>query len=155
MVKFMNNKKLYDLREYNDLYQKEIAEIIGVSQQTYSIWENGSKIIPLKHLNKLCNYYDASMDYVLGLSENNNTNNLKKIKVLNKKNVGNRVREIRDENNLTLRDLAEELKTTSSTVSAYETGKTLILTAFAYQICFKNNISLDWLCGRSEVKELK
>lgn len=151
----MNNKKLYDLRDYNDLYQKDIAKIIGVSQQTYSIWESGSKIIPLKHLNKLCNYYNASMDYAIGLSESNNIHNIKKIQILNKKEIGKRIREIRDHNNATLRDLAEDLKTTSSTISAYETGKTLILTAFAFQICLENNISLDWLCGRTEVKYLK
>ena len=56
---------------------------------------------------------------------------------------------IREENSLTLRTLADELSTTSSTISAYETGKTLILTAFAYQICKKYKVSLDYLVGRT------
>lgn len=144
----MLRKRLIDLREKNNLYQKDIAEILGIRQQTYSLWENGTKIIPLKHLNNLCNYYNVSMDYILGLSSYNSSNTIKKKKELDKKIIGKRIRLIRDKNSLTLRDLAEVLNTTSSTISAYETGKNLILTAFAYEICKRYNISMDWLCHR-------
>ncbi len=144
----MLRKRLIDLRENNNLYQKDIAEILGIRQQTYSLWENGTKIIPLKHLNNLCNYYNVSMDYILGLSSYNSSNTIKKKKELDKKIIGKRIRLIRDKNSLTLRDLAEVLNTTSSTISAYETGKNLILTAFAYEICKRYNISMDWLCHR-------
>lgn len=144
----MNEKRLFDLREYADLSQKDIANKLGVTQQTYSLWEKGTKIIPLKHLNNLCNYYKTSMDYVLGLSNERTNSDIKEIKELNKKLIGSRIKEIRERNKLTLRDLASELNTTSSTISAYETGKTLVLTAFAYQICTKYDVSLDWLCGK-------
>ncbi len=144
----MNEKRLFDLREYADLSQKDLANKLGVTQQTYSLWEKGTKIIPLKHLNNLCNYYKTSMDYVLGLSNERTNSDIKEIKELNKKLIGSRIKEIRERNKLTLRDLASELNTTSSTISAYETGKTLVLTAFAYQICTKYDVSLDWLCGK-------
>ena len=110
----------------------------------------GTKIIPLKHLNNLCNYYKTSMDYVLGLSNERTNSNIKEIKELNKKEIGSRIKELRENKKLTLRDLASELNTTSSTISAYETGKTLVLTAFAYQICIKYDVSLDWLCGKTK-----
>ncbi len=148
----MNFERLFLLREKNNLGQKEIAKVICVSQQTYSTWEVGTKIIPLKHLNKICNYYHVSLDYVLGLSSRNN--NYKNIENLNRVEIGKRIKIIRQDNKLTLRSLAKELNTTSSTISAYETGKTLILTAFAYQIAKKYKISLDWLVGRCEVKTL-
>nr|MBP3258597.1 helix-turn-helix transcriptional regulator [Bacilli bacterium] len=144
----MNEKRLFDLREYADLSQKDLANKLGVTQQTYSLWEKGTKIIPLKHLNNLCNYYKTSMDYVLGLSNERTNSDIREIKELNKKLIGSRIKEIRESNKLTLRDLASELNTTSSTISAYETGKTLVLTAFAYQICTKYDVSLDWLCGK-------
>ena len=144
----MNEKRLFDLREYADLSQKDLANKLGITQQTYSLWEKGTKIIPLKHLNNLCNYYKTSMDYVLGLSNERTNSDIKEIKELNKKLIGSRIKEIRERNKLTLRDLASELNTTSSTISAYETGKTLVLTAFAYQICTKYDVSLDWLCGK-------
>lgn len=144
----MNEKRLFDLREYKDLSQIKLADYLGITQQTYSLWEKGTKIIPLKHLNNLSNFYEISMDYIVGLTDEKNNSGIIKLTELNKNEIGSRIKRIREDNNLTLRDLAKELNTTSSTISAYETGKTLILTAFAYQICIKYNVSLDWLCGK-------
>ncbi len=142
------NNRLYNLREDNDLYQKDIAKVVGIKARTYSSWETGNKIIPLKHLNTLCNYYDVSMDYVLVLYNTKGNSKIRKIKTLNKIEIGKRIKMIREKYNLTVRDLANKLNTTPSTISAYENGKTLILTAFAYQICKEYNVSLDWLCCR-------
>ena len=142
----MNLKRLFDLREYNDLYQKDVAKILGVSQQSYSQWEKGVKIIPLKHLNTLCNYYKVSMDYMLDLSNDKYYDC--SIKTLDKKIIGSNIKSIREMNKLTVRDLADKLNTTPSTISSYENGKTLILTAFAYQICKEYNTSFDALIGR-------
>lgn len=144
----MNEKRLFDLREYKDLSQIKLADYLGITQQTYSLWEKGTKIIPLKHLNNLSNFYEISMDYIVGLTDEKNNSGIIKLTELNKNEIGSRIKKIREDNNLTLRDLAKELNTTSSTISTYETGKTLILTAFAYQICIKYNVSLDWLCGK-------
>lgn len=144
----MNEKRLFYLREYKDLSQIKLADYLGITQQTYSLWEKGTKIIPLKHLNSLSNFYEISMDYIVGLTDEKNNSGIIKLTELNKNEIGSRIKKIREDNNLTLRDLAKELNTTSSTISAYETGKTLILTAFAYQICIKYNVSLDWLCGK-------
>ena len=142
------NNKLFNLRESKDLLQKEIAEIIGVHRRTYSSWETKTTIVPLKHLNSLSNYYNVSMDYLLCLTNKTNYKNSSKLKTLNKNQIGQNLKQLREEKNLTIRDLAKVLNTTSSTISAYETGKTMILTAFAYQLCLKYKISLDWLCGK-------
>lgn len=145
-VLYMNFKRMVEIREDFNLKQKDIASVLGITQQTYSLWENGNKIIPLKHLNFLCNYYNVSMDYVLRLS------NIKYYNVINKKInkilIGQRLRKIRKEKNITQEVLANILNTTHSTISAYENGKTTILTAFAYEICKRYNISMDYLCGR-------
>jgi len=138
-------KKIRSLRERTGKSQSYMAKIIGVSQQTYSLWELGIKIIPLKHLNILCDYYSTSMDYVLGLSHKNIKTSSSS---LDRKYIGLNIKKIRADNGLTLRSLAKILGTTSSTISAYETGKTLILTAFAYEICLRYKISMDWLVGR-------
>ncbi len=58
------------------------------------------------------------------------------------------MKELRKNNGITQEELAKFLNTTQSTISAYESGKTTLLTAFALQIVNKYNISLDWLCGR-------
>lgn len=146
----MNFKNLIEIREDLSLKQKDVANVLGISQQTYSLWENGTKIIPLKHLNALCNYYNLSMDYMLGLS------NIKNGSVINrnldKKLIGRRLKEFRIENGITQESLAKMLNTTHSTISAYESGKTTILTAFAFEICRKYNMSMDYLCGRIDDK---
>ena len=48
-------------------------------------------------------------------------------------------------------NLAKVLNTTSATISAYETGKTLLLTAFAIELAKKYHISIDLLCGKEEI----
>ena len=55
-----------DLREDNDVKQKTIAEYLGVSQQTYSNYENGHRDIPIWVVAKLAQFYKVSTDYLLG-----------------------------------------------------------------------------------------
>lgn len=145
----MINTRLLELREYNFLLQKDIAKVLNIDRSTYSTWETNFKIISLKHLNVLANYYDTSMDYILGLTSKKIK--YKKLDKLDKQIIGNNIRKLRSDNNLTLRDLAKVLNTTSSTISAYETGKTLLLTAFAIEIAKKYHISIDELCGREKI----
>ena len=66
---------------------------------------------------------------------------------MNKELSSNNIINFRKKNNLTQKELAIFLNTTPSTICAYEKGKTLILTSFAYQICKKYNISMDYICG--------
>lgn len=146
MVIVMNFERLFFLREEQDLFQNDIANILNVKQVNISNWENGKEIIPLTKLNMYANYFNVSLDYIMKLSDKKipsiNRNTLDKIL------IGKNIKIIRMQNNLSQQDLANVLNTTKSTIWAYETGKTLILTAFAYQICIKYNVSMDWLCGR-------
>lgn len=140
--------KIQDLREEQDLTQIKMAEIMNVSKSNYSRWETDESIIPLKHLNKLCNYFDVSMDYMTGLSNERNYEHVNK--KLNKELIGKRLKEFRNNHNLTQEVLAKQINTTHSTISAYESGKTMLLTAFALDIAKKYNVSLDYLCGRTD-----
>lgn len=58
--------RVRDLREDHDLKQKELAKILGISQWTYSHYENGTRKIPLDILVALADYYHCSADYLLG-----------------------------------------------------------------------------------------
>ena len=62
-------KRLKDLREDNDIFQKDVAKLLGISQQYYSEYENGKRTIPIQHLITLANYYNTSIDYIVGLSD--------------------------------------------------------------------------------------
>ena len=57
-----------DLRNDNDLKQKVVAAHLGLSQQTYSNYENGRREIPVWVVIELAKYYKVSTDYLLGTS---------------------------------------------------------------------------------------
>lgn len=67
----MKFKRIRDLREDNDKYQKDIANLLGISQQYYSEYEQGNRTIPIEHLIKLAKYYNTSIDYLVELTDNN------------------------------------------------------------------------------------
>ena len=143
----MDLSRLLDLREDNDLTQEELGKILGCSNHSISVWENEKETIPLKKLNMYANYFQVSLDYLVKLSNNKITDNISELdKVL----IGKRIKIIREKNNLSQRSLAKLLNTSNSTIWAYENGKTLILTEFAYQICKIFNISMDYLCGKTK-----
>lgn len=58
--------KIKDLREDHDLSQKEVAKILNISQVAYSYYEIGKRNIPLDLLIKLADYYNVSLDYIVG-----------------------------------------------------------------------------------------
>ena len=62
--------RLRDLREDHDLSQAEMAKLLKCSQQTYSRYESHTTEIPLQSLIFLAEYYDTSVDYLLGITNN-------------------------------------------------------------------------------------
>ncbi len=60
--------RLKDLREDKDLLQKDIAKILGMSQTGYSKYEVGTNDIPTDILKKTALFYNTSIDYILGLT---------------------------------------------------------------------------------------
>ena len=60
--------RIKDLREDNDLTQKEIAKYLNIKQNTYSQYENGQRQIPIDALILLAKFYNTSVDYLLGLT---------------------------------------------------------------------------------------
>ena len=143
--------KISHIREEKELTQQQLANIIGGSRVNISNWENEKEIPNINRVNKIADHFQVSIDYLFNLSNKKKYTD-SKIGEIDKLLAGQRLKEFRNENNLTLRKLANLLNTTPSTISAYETGKTLILTAFAIQICRKYKISMDWLYGKKANK---
>lgn len=56
-----------ELREDHDLTQRQVAQVLGTTQQVYSRYEKGENELPIHHLRTLCLYYQVSADYILGL----------------------------------------------------------------------------------------
>lgn len=63
-------QKIRDLREDHDLTQREIATYLNCSQRAYSNYELGNREFPIDILIKLANFYDVSIDYLLGQTKN-------------------------------------------------------------------------------------
>ena len=61
--------RIRDLREDNDITQKELAEYLHIKQNTYSQYENGQRQLPIDVLIALAVYYKTSTDYILGLTD--------------------------------------------------------------------------------------
>lgn len=58
--------RIRDLREDNDLTQKQIAEYLMCDQSLYSKYERGEREIPLNLIIKLADYYNVNIDYLVG-----------------------------------------------------------------------------------------
>lgn len=59
-------EKIRNLREDNDKTQKELADYLNIKQTTYSKYELGKINIPVEVFIKLADFYDVSVDYLLG-----------------------------------------------------------------------------------------
>lgn len=61
-------QRIRDLREDQDLTQKQLSEILHCSQQVYSNYELGQRDIPTQVLIALADFYNTTTDYILGRS---------------------------------------------------------------------------------------
>ena len=62
-------KRIRDLREDNDKTQKELAKELDCTQQTYSRYEKEEITIDIFRLIQLAKYYNTSIDYLVGLTD--------------------------------------------------------------------------------------
>ncbi len=139
-------------REELEMTQEELGYVFGVSKNTVSGWENAHDTMPFNKLIKFCNLYGYSLDYVCGLSRKNTK--YEKINV-NKQMIGKKLKELRTKLNLSQQALADDCNFSQSTYSTYENGKFLINSITIYTICKTYNVSMDYLVGRTNNKDLK
>lgn len=62
-------KRLRDLRIDNDLRQEDVAKILKTSKQTYGRYENGTRKLSIEDLKTLCEFYNVSADYIIGITD--------------------------------------------------------------------------------------
>ncbi len=61
------NEILRELRIDNDYKQETVAKELKITKQQYSLYETGQREFKVKHIIKLCEFYNISADYILGL----------------------------------------------------------------------------------------
>ena len=62
-------RRIKDLREDHDLYQKDLAQYLQCTQVCYSNYETGKRDIPTEVLLRLADFYGTSVDYLLGSTD--------------------------------------------------------------------------------------
>ena len=62
-------ERLIEQRKLNKLTQRQLADILNISQPSYIRYENGTAEPSLINLVKLADYFDVSVDYLLGRKE--------------------------------------------------------------------------------------
>ena len=68
-MKMKKYTRIRDLREDRDFSQREVGEAINVPQRTYAYYESGERMIPPQVLCALAEFYNTSVDYMLGLTD--------------------------------------------------------------------------------------
>lgn len=143
-----------DIRDYHNLSQKNVADILKIARSTYNQYEQQYDIIPIKHLNNFCNYFNISIDYVFNLSLEKKY--IDEISEISTKVSSERIRSLRKEHKLTQIKLAKKLNIANSMLSEYEKGHYIISTATLYSLSKNFSISSDYLLGKtSKVKKLE
>lgn len=66
----LSYKRIKDLREDIDLSQRELSEIIHMHKTTYTRYETGEREIPFNIAILLAKFYNVSLDYIAGISDN-------------------------------------------------------------------------------------
>ena len=131
--------RIKDLRAKNNVSQNTIATYLDINQSTYSKFELNKATIPIEILNKLANYYHVSLDYLLKISDDLGSGII--WKDLDRKLVGENLKKLRKEKKLYQETLAQEIGTSHSLISEYESGKKLVSLTYGYAICKKYDIS--------------
>ena len=148
----MYKERLKDIREKKAIKQEVIADYLKIHRGSYSKYEIENAIMPTKHLNALCNYFNISFDYLFGFSNNKSYEN--SYKKICKTKTMLRLKELRKEYKISQSDLAESIGSAKTTISGYERGARIIATPFLYDICKKYKISADYLLGKTDIKDI-
>lgn len=120
------HEKLKMLRKKEGLTQQEVADFFGIKQPIYQKWESGRRKPTYENLSMLACIFDVSLDYLLGdyleISKERYLK-LKKQKEEKKNLFSVRLKELRKKNNLTQKELAEQIGIKQNSYSDWETGK--------------------------------
>jgi len=138
-------KRISDLRIDNDLTQKDISKTLNVPRNTYSKWELGTVNMPLDKLEEFAEYFNVSIDYVLGLSDDKKNNSKGKF---DREILRRRLKKVRNKNNTSEIKLSSILKMPQTTYSGYENGHSIMPLTKLYNFAQYFNVSVDYLMGR-------
>ena len=143
-------KILTDLRKEKNMSAKNLAALLGFSNNVIYEWEHGRCEPNIDSLKKLSKIFDVSIDYLLGASSEIGTSSFVDETLANEIYPLNNLLLLRKERNLTQLEVAKAIKTTQSNSGRWEKG--VNEPAYTYLIALADffNCSLDYLVGRED-----
>ncbi len=108
--------RLKELRIAQKLYQKDIADILGVDRTTYTKYESGASEPDIATLIQLADFFGVTVDYLISHEENV----VSEMSTMEINTIGKRIKGIRERQNLSLDDLAEKLNMSPHQLFCYE-----------------------------------
>ncbi len=139
----MNLNRIKEIREDKDISQECVAKILKISRPYYANIENNIKIITLDKLNLFINYFNISFDYVFGLTNIRQNSNYKSISKIDYTLLGKNITKLRQLNNVTQKELADNINVSQACLSKYEKGLIKISTNNLCKIIHQFNESVD------------
>ena len=133
-------KNLREIRKESGYTQTKIANLLCISQQTYSDYENGKTFPDEMTLIKIADALNVSTDYLLGRAD----------ALGGSMSISTRLKELRLEEELTQKELAEKLGITQDSISLWEKGKRMPDTGYIIKLCEIFQISADYLLGLTD-----
>lgn len=130
-------EKLKTLRKINVLTQKELAEKLKIKQNSYSDWENGKSEPNIEMLVRIADYFDVSLDYLMGGKMKNIT-----------EEVSLCLKKLRMKRKLSQKQIAEELKISQQQYSKWEGGIITPNAETLVRLADYLDVSVDYLLGR-------
>ncbi len=141
-------KNLKESRKKLNIKQKDVAELFQIDISTVSGWETGKDMIPLRKLVDYANYFNYSLDYLFGIS---NENISYEPLTINLEVIAKNLKKIRKKNNMNQTYVAKRINTSQSAYSHYETATNLITTTFLFNLTkVYDAFSIDELLGRKK-----
>ena len=139
-------KTLEEIRKYEDFKHNEVADALNVKRSTYTGWESGKDIIPFKRLYEIANFFDVSIDYLIG--KETEITKFHSEKNIDRKLIGQNIKKFRKKKHISQKSLGDITNVSQATISNYEKGKTLITTEYILEFSKKYDYSIDKLVGR-------
>lgn len=142
------NEIIKNIRIDNDIKQYELAKELGILPKAYNMYENGYRNIPIDKLDNILIKFNISLDYILELSKEKTYKNLNSI---NLKLIPINIKKIRKEKEISQKEMAEIIGCSQQAMSEYETGKLIIPIDLLKIFCLKNNVSADYITGKTKI----
>ncbi len=135
-----------DIREDRDLSQQEIADMLHINRISYIRYEQGIRQMPIDTLVKLSNFYNTSIDYLVG-----ETDTKERCKIAHSKNL--KLKYLRESKKLSQQQVADILKIHQVQYNRYENEKRLMPIDKLIILANLYNTSIDYIVGLTVINK--